>query len=488
MSTRSTSTDLVPHFTDPDCIIQNRQRNLGDPSFLLDFEEINMANNNNVQGPPHAGPNILAPDLRPMEELLQEPTNGVGDEIVVPPVLASQIELKIAFLILLPLSRAARTWLEKEPPNSITTWNDLVSKFVNQLFPPSRTTNLRNEITRFQQRFIETFKEARDRFEDILNKCPHYGFSPLHQIDTFYSGLNQSDQDSLNSAAGGNFLTKNTQEALTIIENKSKVRTSRNKPQASIASDSSSQNDAITALSRQVEALTYSTPSSIRRIQFTEYGVLSYLTVSFLANLLHVKMDDPNINMEEYIKLEEEKARRNAIVFDNALTSKVTPSYEPTVNSLTDNEIDFRISFNESDDEDYTSQELKCVSYHKLYDILKQHQNKKIRAERLVCTANPLKLVAQQQLVYHPQNHPTHYTQNSSTRPQQAATRNKEKVIVNSPQPIYDQEPKMVVEDDALSKEKEIDKLIALISLSFKKIYTPTNNNLKTSSNTSREN
>ncbi|GJS05942.1 hypothetical protein Tco_0362738 [Tanacetum coccineum] len=37
-------------------------------------------------------------------------------------------------------------------------------------------------------------------------------------------------------------------------------------------------------------------------------------------------------------------------------------------------------------------------------------------------------------------------------------------------------------------KEKEIDKLMALISLSFKKVYKPTNNNLKTSSNTSRAN
>nr|GEZ91392.1 hypothetical protein [Tanacetum cinerariifolium] len=196
-----------------------------------------MANNpNNVQGPPPAGPNIPAPDLRSMEELLQAPTDGVGDIIVVPLVLASQFELKIGFLnlvnaisfhgfenddphshirrftkitqtiklnqvphdiiklILFPLSLegAARTWLEKEPPNSITTWNDLVSKFVNRFFPPSRTTNLRNEITRFQQRI-----------------------------------------------AGGNFLTRNTQEALTIIENKSKVRNSRNKPQDSNASGSS---------------------------------------------------------------------------------------------------------------------------------------------------------------------------------------------------------------------------------------------------------
>ncbi|GKE41617.1 hypothetical protein Tco_1468901, partial [Tanacetum coccineum] len=79
-----------------------------------------------------------------------------------------------------------------------------------------------------------------------------------------------------------------------------------------------------------------------------------------------------------------------------------------------------------------------------------------IRAERLAHTANPLALISQQQPVYHP----THYTQNSSTRSQQAATRNIGKVIVNSSSLTYDQEPEMVAEDDALSKEKEIDKLM----------------------------
>nr|GEY18516.1 integrase, catalytic region, zinc finger, CCHC-type, peptidase aspartic, catalytic [Tanacetum cinerariifolium] len=51
--------------------------------------------------------------------------------------------------------------------------------------------------------------------------------------------------------------------------------------------------------------------------------------------------------MEEYIRLEEEKARRRGKV------SSETLSCEPTVSSLND-EIDFRISFYESDDEDYT--------------------------------------------------------------------------------------------------------------------------------------
>ncbi|GJX18373.1 hypothetical protein Tco_0219205 [Tanacetum coccineum] len=94
-------------------------------------------------------------------------------------------------------------------------------------------------------------------------------------------------------------------------------------------------------------------------------------------------MDDPNITMEEYIRLEEEKSRRRgkvfnwetatydkiwydedvhdlrsvkteflAIVFDDAFTSNVTHSCEPTVSSLNNDEIDFRISFDESDDED----------------------------------------------------------------------------------------------------------------------------------------
>ncbi|GJV80561.1 hypothetical protein Tco_1516431 [Tanacetum coccineum] len=59
-------------------------------------------------------------------------------------------------------------------------------------------------------------------------------------------------------------------------------------------------------------------------------------------------------------------------------------------------------------------------------------------------------------------------TQNSSPDQHKASTRNRGKAIINSLSPIYDQELDMVTKDDALSKEKEIDKLMALISLSFK--------------------
>ncbi|GJW55855.1 hypothetical protein Tco_0099940 [Tanacetum coccineum] len=106
----------------------------------------------------------------------------------------------------------------------------------------------------------------------------------------------------------------------------------------------------------------------------------------------------------------------------------------------------------------------------------------RITQEWQSCTANPLALIAQQQPIYYPQPNTTHYTQNSSPR-SQSVTRKKGKAIANSHPPTYDLKPEVVADDKSFSKEKEIDKLMALISMYFKKIYKTTNNNLKTSLN-----
>ncbi|GJW07099.1 reverse transcriptase domain-containing protein [Tanacetum coccineum] len=120
-------------------------------------------------------------------------------------------------LLLFPFSieGEARTWLDKEPPRSILTWDDLVSKFINQFFPPSKTTYLRNEITTFYQKPNETFNEAWERFKGLLRQCPHHGFSELHQLDTFYNSLNTNDQDALYFAAGENFLDKMPRDSVS---------------------------------------------------------------------------------------------------------------------------------------------------------------------------------------------------------------------------------------------------------------------------------
>ncbi|GJY25556.1 hypothetical protein Tco_0400282 [Tanacetum coccineum] len=78
------------------------------------------------------------------------------------------------------------------------------------------------------------------------------------QIDTFYNALTQFDQDSLNPAAGGNLLNSTPRDALTLIENKSKVRTSRNKSivsKVSTTTSSSSPSPDVTALTEIVKEL-----------------------------------------------------------------------------------------------------------------------------------------------------------------------------------------------------------------------------------------
>nr|GFA46315.1 hypothetical protein [Tanacetum cinerariifolium] len=171
-----------------------------------------------------------------MAELLRAPTEGYAEAIVVPLILAEQFELKHTLIIMMTSNQffglekdnpydhiRCPSVAKKQPPRSILTREDLVSKFINEFFPPSRTTNLRNEISNFQQRFDESFHEAWDRYKDLLRACPYHGFTELHQLDTFYNALNPADQDSLNSAAGGILLESRTQDVLTIIENKSKI-------------------------------------------------------------------------------------------------------------------------------------------------------------------------------------------------------------------------------------------------------------------------
>nr|GEX94135.1 reverse transcriptase domain-containing protein [Tanacetum cinerariifolium] len=182
-------------------------------------------------------------DNRTMEKRLQAPTEGYGEAIVMPEINANHFEIKTNLLqlvqanpyhgferknphthinnfkkitstlkfrdvpndviklmmFLYSLEGAARVWYDNEPPNSILTWEDLAWK----------------------------------RFKEMLRACPHHGFTELTQIYTFYNGLNENYQVSLNAVAGGNLLSKTTREAFHIITNKSKVRYSRNNPNVS---------------------------------------------------------------------------------------------------------------------------------------------------------------------------------------------------------------------------------------------------------------
>ncbi|GJV74913.1 reverse transcriptase domain-containing protein [Tanacetum coccineum] len=175
MQTRSSSKFICEPSTNPTSTIpkrRNRRRSIQrvKPFSLVETPVVMMANQ------------------RTMAELLRAPTEGYAEAIVVPLILAEHFELKHSLvnlvtskqffsfenhiryfnkitstlkykdvpetsikLMLFPFSidGPARIWLNKEPPRYILTWDDLVSKFINHFFPPSKTTNLRNEISNF---------------------------------------------------------------------------------------------------------------------------------------------------------------------------------------------------------------------------------------------------------------------------------------------------------------------------------------------------
>ncbi|GJS31433.1 zinc finger, CCHC-type containing protein [Tanacetum coccineum] len=69
----------------------------------------------------------------------------------------------------------ASNWLEHLPTGSITTWEDLTTCFLAQLFPPGRSAKLRNDILMFQQHHGKSLSEAWTCFKDLIQKVPHYG-------------------------------------------------------------------------------------------------------------------------------------------------------------------------------------------------------------------------------------------------------------------------------------------------------------------------
>ncbi|GKE17207.1 hypothetical protein Tco_1424784, partial [Tanacetum coccineum] len=162
-------------------------------------------------------PLVPMADNQTMAQLLQALTEGYEDAIIIPEINAN-FELKHGLINLVQNKQFFRH--DKEDPHAhICYFNKITSTM---------------------------------RFPDIPSTSIKLMLFSFSLEDTFYNALNANDQDSLNSAAGGNFLDKMPRECLRIIESKSKVRNSRNK--AVVAKVSS--NSSTPGISPDVAALT----------------------------------------------------------------------------------------------------------------------------------------------------------------------------------------------------------------------------------------
>nr|GFC24947.1 hypothetical protein [Tanacetum cinerariifolium] len=137
------------------------------------------------------------------------------------------------------------------------------------------------------------------------------------------------------------------------------------------------------------------------------------------------------------------------------------------------------------------------VSYHKLFDILKQYQKEvnELRAERLAREANPLALVATAQADQDPyyQTSRSHKSHAPSSKPliptrSNTTTRHKGKEIAKPITPPFETASEEDIDPEQAQRDKDMQKNLALIAKYFKKIYKPTNNNHITSSNSRNKN
>ncbi|GJW91650.1 retrovirus-related pol polyprotein from transposon TNT 1-94 [Tanacetum coccineum] len=137
------------------------------------------------------------------------------------------------------------------------------------------------------------------------------------------------------------------------------------------------------------------------------------------------------------------------------------------------------------------------VSYHKFFDILKQYQKEvnELRAERIAKNANPLALVATTQPYQDPyyQTSKSHKSYAPTSKASlltrsHATTRHKGKEIAKPITPPSESPSDEDSDPEQAQKDKEMQKNLALIAKYFKKLYKPTNNNLRTSSNTRNKN
>ncbi|XP_075474877.1 uncharacterized protein LOC142505677 [Primulina tabacum] len=173
-------------------------------NFELKPALINMVQQNQFAGTATSDPHV---HLRTFLE--------ITDTVKINNVLDDIIRLR-----LFPFSHRdqARGWLQTLPLGSITTWQELATKFLSKYFPPAKSAQLKIEISTFRQTDFEQLYEAWERYKELLRKCPNHGFEDWVQIELFYNGLNGQTRGTVDAAAGGTIFNKSPEQAYDLLE------------------------------------------------------------------------------------------------------------------------------------------------------------------------------------------------------------------------------------------------------------------------------
>ncbi|RVW87236.1 hypothetical protein CK203_037228 [Vitis vinifera] len=129
----------------------------------------------------------------------------------------ASIDLMRLKLFPFTLKDKAKIWLNSLRPRSIRNWVDLQAEFLKKYFPTHRTNGLKRQISNFSAKENEKFYECWERYMEAINACPHHGFDTWLLVSYFYDGMSSSMKQILETMCGGDFMSKNPDEAMDFL-------------------------------------------------------------------------------------------------------------------------------------------------------------------------------------------------------------------------------------------------------------------------------
>ena len=199
----------------------------------------------------------LLPTFHGMEN--ENPYNHIRDfEEVCTTFKEGAIDMELLKLKAFPLTLKdkAKIWLNSLRPRTIRNWAELQAEFLKKFFSAHKTNNLKRQIYTFAAQDNEKFYQCWERYLETLSACPHHGFDTWMLVNHFYDGMSPAMKQLLETMCGGDFLSKNQDEAmdfLNYVAETSKAWDEQNPREADRMRPSATKRGGIYSLTEDVE-------------------------------------------------------------------------------------------------------------------------------------------------------------------------------------------------------------------------------------------
>ena len=100
----------------------------------------------------------------------------------------------------------------------MNSWAQMCNLFLAKYYPVRRTAKVRAQITGFKQGYDESLSDAWDRFNHLLQSCPHRNLNDWMLVDSFYNALAPQSRALVDTGAGGTIIDTEPQEILELFE------------------------------------------------------------------------------------------------------------------------------------------------------------------------------------------------------------------------------------------------------------------------------